>query len=439
MTRIVIAGGHGQIALLLEARLSAAGHTVQGLLRRPDGAEDLVAAGAEPVVFDLESATAAVAGRGDPRRRRRGVRRRCRRRAAARSASTPSTSAARCCWPTPRSWPGCGGSCRFRPWAPGRRPRRARTRRGWRIWTRRPRPRTTCGRETWTGPSSGPGGLLNIPGLGLVHLLPHASGGTVPRADVADVLAEILDQGAAVGQTLELVSGSTPIPQAVASLEGLRTMRYITLNDGVAHPAAGLRRLADPRRRRVRIGRDRARGRLPPRRHRRRLRERDRASGRAMQDSGVPREDVFLTTKLWNGDHGYDAALRAFDKSLERLGTDYVDLYLIHWPVPEQNLYVESWRALEKIARRRPGPVDRRLELHRRDPGAAAQGVGTSLRRSTRSSCTPTSRSRRCGADQKLGIVTEEWSPLGQGGDLLERAAAGPHRRASTARPRRRS
>ena len=58
MTRIVIAGGHGQIALLLQARLSAAGHSVQGLIRRPEGAGDLVAAGAEPVVFDLEKASA---------------------------------------------------------------------------------------------------------------------------------------------------------------------------------------------------------------------------------------------------------------------------------------------------------------------------------------------------------------------------------------------
>jgi diketogulonate reductase-like aldo/keto reductase len=61
----------------------------------------------------------------------------------------------------------------------------------------------------------------------------------------------------------------------------------------------------------------------------------------------VPREKVFVTTKLWNDDQGYDAALRAFDASLERLGLDYVDLYLIHWPVAHRRL--DSWRALEHV------------------------------------------------------------------------------------------
>ena len=69
--------------------------------------------------------------------------------------------------------------------------------------------------------------------------------------------------------------------------------------------------------------------------------------GRAIRESGIPRANVFVTTKLWNDDHGYDAALAAFDASLERLGFDYVDLYLIHWPVPE--LRLESWRALERL------------------------------------------------------------------------------------------
>jgi len=69
--------------------------------------------------------------------------------------------------------------------------------------------------------------------------------------------------------------------------------------------------------------------------------------GRAVRDSAVPREAVFITTKLWNDDHGYDTALRAFDASLKRLGLGYIDLYLIHFPVP--NLRQGSWRALEKI------------------------------------------------------------------------------------------
>jgi diketogulonate reductase-like aldo/keto reductase len=70
-------------------------------------------------------------------------------------------------------------------------------------------------------------------------------------------------------------------------------------------------------------------------------------AGRAIRDSGIPREEVFITTKLWNDDHGYDAAMRAFDASLRRLGTSFIDLYLVHFPVPE--LRKESWRALEKI------------------------------------------------------------------------------------------
>ena len=69
--------------------------------------------------------------------------------------------------------------------------------------------------------------------------------------------------------------------------------------------------------------------------------------GKAIRDSGVPRSELFVTTKLWNQDQGYDRALRAFDESLKRLGLDYVDLYLIHWPVPEARL--ESWRALETL------------------------------------------------------------------------------------------
>jgi diketogulonate reductase-like aldo/keto reductase len=69
--------------------------------------------------------------------------------------------------------------------------------------------------------------------------------------------------------------------------------------------------------------------------------------GAAVRGSGVAREAVFVTTKLWNADQGFDRALRAFDASLERLGLDYVDLYLIHWPVAGKRL--ESWRALERI------------------------------------------------------------------------------------------
>jgi len=69
--------------------------------------------------------------------------------------------------------------------------------------------------------------------------------------------------------------------------------------------------------------------------------------GVAVRESGVPRDEVFLTTKLWNNDHGFDAALKAFEASRKRLGFPTVDLYLIHWPVPEERK--ETWRAMERI------------------------------------------------------------------------------------------
>lgn len=69
--------------------------------------------------------------------------------------------------------------------------------------------------------------------------------------------------------------------------------------------------------------------------------------GRAVRNSGIPRDEIFITTKLWNSDQGFDSALRAFDNSLEKLGLDYIDLYLIHWPLEKTRH--ESWRALERI------------------------------------------------------------------------------------------
>lgn len=73
----------------------------------------------------------------------------------------------------------------------------------------------------------------------------------------------------------------------------------------------------------------------------------ERDVGEALRQSGLPRSEVFITTKLWNHDQGYDSALRACERSLRELGLEYVDLYLIHWPVPERRL--DSWRAMEKL------------------------------------------------------------------------------------------
>src|SRR3954465_10258738 len=71
--------------------------------------------------------------------------------------------------------------------------------------------------------------------------------------------------------------------------------------------------------------------------------------GRAIAESGVPRDEIFVTTKVWNSDQGYDRTLQAFDHSLKLLGLDVLDLYLIHWPTPARDLYVDTWRALERI------------------------------------------------------------------------------------------
>ncbi|SDN97815.1 aldo/keto reductase [Alkalicoccus daliensis] len=71
--------------------------------------------------------------------------------------------------------------------------------------------------------------------------------------------------------------------------------------------------------------------------------------GKAIGETSVPREEIFITTKVWNANHGYEAALAAFDESMEKLGLDYLDLYLIHWPLPSKGKFVETWKALEKL------------------------------------------------------------------------------------------
>jgi 2,5-diketo-D-gluconate reductase A len=75
----------------------------------------------------------------------------------------------------------------------------------------------------------------------------------------------------------------------------------------------------------------------------------ERSVGRAVAESGIPRDELFITTKVWNRDQGYDSTLRAFDESLGKLRMDFVDLYLIHWPTPARDLYLETWTALEKL------------------------------------------------------------------------------------------
>lgn len=116
--------------------------------------------------------------------------------------------------------------------------------------------------------------------------------------------------------------------------------------------------------------------------------ENEAGTGRAIAESGLARDEVFLTTKLWNSDQGLDETLRAFDASLERLGTDYVDLYLIHWPVPEYDRFVDTFKAFQQIRdsgrAKAIGVSNFRVEDLRRVIDETGETP-----RSTRSSCTP--------------------------------------------------
>jgi diketogulonate reductase-like aldo/keto reductase len=135
--------------------------------------------------------------------------------------------------------------------------------------------------------------------------------------------------------------------------------------------------------------------------------------GEGVKASGVPRAEIFVTTKLWNDDQGYDAALRAFNGSLDRLGLDYVDLYLIHWPVAGKRL--DSWRALETIfadKRARAIGVSNYLVPHLEELLAKANVVPAVnqievhpflQQRETRAFC------------KTQGIVVEAYSPLTHG------------------------
>lgn len=147
-------------------------------------------------------------------------------------------------------------------------------------------------------------------------------------------------------------------------------------------------------------------------------------TGQAVRESGLPRDEVFVTTKLWNSEQGYDSTLRAFDASMERLGLDYLDLYLIHWPVAQAGRFVDTFRAFQKlkaegritsigvsnfnrehleqlIAETGETPVLNQVELH---PGL----IQAELR----------------AFHAEHGIATEAWSPLGQGSALKHPAIA---------------
>lgn len=153
--------------------------------------------------------------------------------------------------------------------------------------------------------------------------------------------------------------------------------------------------------------------------------------GRAIRTSGLPRAELFITTKLRNPDQGRTQALKALDASLAKLGLDYVDLYLIHWPCPRHDRFVDSWKALIEardagkvlsigVSNFRAQDIERIVE---------ATGIVPAV---NQIELHPLLQQAELSAYGKAhGIVTEAWSPLAHGGELLAdpalRGIAGKH------------
>jgi 2,5-diketo-D-gluconate reductase A len=138
-------------------------------------------------------------------------------------------------------------------------------------------------------------------------------------------------------------------------------------------------------------------------------------TGRAIAGSGLDRDEVFLVTKLWNSEQGYDKTLSAFEASVARLGVDHLDLYLIHWPVPEKNLFVETFKAFAKL--RDDGRI-RSIGVSNFEPEhlrvlVDETGIVPSVNQIELHPLLPQEELRELHA--QLGIATEAWSPLGQG------------------------
>lgn len=137
--------------------------------------------------------------------------------------------------------------------------------------------------------------------------------------------------------------------------------------------------------------------------------------GEAIRNSGIPREEIYLTTKLWNADQGYESTLKAFDESVKRLGVDYVDLYLIHWPVPSRDLFMDTWRAFGELqAEGRIKSVGlsnfRTSDLERIFKESSLRPVVNQIELHPRFQ-----QDELRLFHSKHNIATEAWSPLGQG------------------------
>lgn len=151
----------------------------------------------------------------------------------------------------------------------------------------------------------------------------------------------------------------------------------------------------------------------------------ERPVGAAIAASGIPREEIFVTTKLWNSSQGYESTLGAFEKSLHRLGLDHVDLYLIHWPVPTEGRALDTWRAFERIYEegrsRTIGVSNFRVEdLEMLEREAATQPTVNQIE------LHPHLQQAELRAwHAEHGVATEAWSPLAQGELLINETIAG--------------
>ncbi|MEZ5799007.1 MAG: aldo/keto reductase [Paracoccaceae bacterium] len=141
----------------------------------------------------------------------------------------------------------------------------------------------------------------------------------------------------------------------------------------------------------------------------------EQGQGEGLRASGLPRDQVFVTTKVWNSDHGHDAALRAAEASLARLGLDHVDLLLIHWPCPRRDLYLDTWRALIRlrdegralsigVSNFNPPHLQRLIDETGVAPAVNQVEINPRLQQ-------PALRAFH----RTHGIVTQSWTPLGQG------------------------
>ncbi|MDQ0457318.1 aldo/keto reductase [Rhizobium paknamense] len=152
--------------------------------------------------------------------------------------------------------------------------------------------------------------------------------------------------------------------------------------------------------------------------------ENEEGVGEGIRSSGVARKDIFLTTKLWNNDQGFDSTLKAFDASLKRLGTDYVDLYLIHWPSPHRGLFVDTWKAFVRL--KEEGRA-RSIGVSNFYPDHLTKIIGETgvVPVINQIELHPDFQQKEHRAfHEKHQIVTQSWSPLGQG-KILDNSVIG--------------